>query len=309
MIDWGNRYCIRPAGLGIIITQLSFLLALRRPVVAVVADANHMLYDLKRIFQIPDGQLTIELGTAGWPDLETDELCTYAPYFHPDRIQLQGQVYSTQPRPRPCIALAMHHGSGLGADQQLRRMPYNKFASADQYNRAFQLLTDSGYDVITMNQVSMSIEQKIWLLNELCDAVVGYEGGLQHLAHVLKIPCIVFPWQYNDSGHAPEYPGMWYETHRFHADTRSWFLRTVDEFLAWTPTQLRDRIRSLSLEQGNNVLFEPGTRIDPDTWHIHSRDGRDLTPRIMWCHERGAYTTAFIKQHLTPSGRRQYPIK
>ena len=36
-----NRYNIRPYGLGIIITQLSFLLATARPAVAVVRSEEH----------------------------------------------------------------------------------------------------------------------------------------------------------------------------------------------------------------------------------------------------------------------------
>ena len=86
-----SAYRIRPQGLGIIITQLSFHLALQRSVTAVVENADNLAYDFKRIFQIPDSQLTIQSGTHGFADLETDELCTYAPYFHSDHIDLFGR--------------------------------------------------------------------------------------------------------------------------------------------------------------------------------------------------------------------------
>jgi len=301
-----HRYNIRPQGLGIIITQLSFVLAAQRSAVAVVPNPDNMVYDLKRIFAIPDSRLIVELGTDGLPDLETDELCTYAPYFHSDTVNLFGHQYSTARKKKPCVALAMHHGTGLGDSKS---MPYNKFATADEYNQAFQKLTDSGYDVITMNQRGMTLEQKVYVLNELCDFVVGYEGGLHHLAHVLQIPCVVFPWQYNDAGGDPVYPGMYYETHRFQPDRGTWFLKTVDEFLAWTPAELTTMIDRLHDQQGNNILFDPDTAIDPNTLTITAGNGRDLTPRIMWCETRGKYTTAFVKEHLPLENMVKYPVK
>jgi hypothetical protein len=301
-----HRYNIRPQGLGIIITQLSFVLATQRSAVAVVPNPDNVVYDLKRIFAIPDSRLVIEMGVDGLPDLETDELCTYAPYFYSDTVNLFGQQYSTARKKKPCVALAMHHGLGLGNSKS---MPYNKFATANDYNQTFQKLTEFGYDVITMNQRDMSLEQKIYVLNELCDFVIGYEGGLHHLAHVLKIPCVVFPWQYNDAGDDPVYPGMYYETHRFQPDRRTWFLKTVNEFLAWSPAELAKMIDGLHNQLGNNILFDADTTVDPDTLTITAGNGMDLTPRIMWCETRGKYTTAFVKEHLAMENMVKYPVK
>ena len=304
-----HRYNIRPHGLGIIITQLCFLLATKKPTVAVVENSDNLIYDLKRILKIPDDQLQIEIGNDGFPDLETDELCTYAPYYQPPVINLFGQDFGTARKKKPCVALAMHHGTGLGEDLPQKIMPYNKFATAEQYDQTFRLLTNAGYDVITMNQRGLTLEQKIYMLNETCDAVVGYEGGLQHLAHLLQIPCIVFPWQYNDMGGAPEFPGMYYETHRFHADRKTWFLNTVEEFLSWNAGCLNAMINTLYNDGGNNVLFNPGTQFNPDTLEIYSAKGMHLTPRIVWCKNRGKYTTEFIKAHLPVENMVKYGTK
>jgi len=301
-----HAYQIRSQGLGIIITQLSFLLATGRPVTAVVTNTDNLVYDFKRIFQIPDSQLMIETGTHGWPDLETDELCTYAPYLHADHISLFGNQYSTSRKSKPCVAFAMHHGHGLQLDGA---MPYNKFATADEYNLIFQHATDLGYDVVTMNQPGQTLEQKIYLLNELCDFVIGYEGGLGHLAHVLQIPYFCLPWRLNDMGHPGIQPGLWYESHRFHPDRRTWFLHNVEEFVGWDRQQLQQMVEQLYTDQGNNILFQYGTAMDPDTLKIASADGRDLTPRIMWCETRGSYTTAFVKEHLPIAHMQKYPLK
>lgn len=304
-----NAYNIRPHGLGIIITQLSFLLAMKRPVQAVVSNNDNLIYDFKRIFQIPDTVLTIEVGTHGWKDLETDELCTYAPHFGSERVQLFGQEYSTARKKKPCVALAMHHNGGLTDPDQRHGMPYNKFATSHEYNMIFQRLTEQGYDVITMNQTGMSLEQKVFLLNELCDFVIGYEGGLGHLAHVLGIPYFCLPWQLDDMGNPGVQPGLWYEAQRFHPDRRTWFLKDVEEFPSWDKVQLSQMIDSLYADQGNNILFEPGTTMDPNTLAIHGPNGLDLTPRIMWCETRGKYTTAFVKEHLPIENMVKYPLK
>jgi hypothetical protein len=304
-----ENYNIRPNGLGIIITQLCFLLAMGRPVRAVVSNQNNVIYDLKRIFNISDDVLTIETGTHGHPDLETDELCTYAPYFQTPTINLFGRQFVTDKRNKPCVALAMHHNGDLTDPTGQYGMPYNKFATAEEYNKIFQKLTADGYDVVTMNQTSMTLEQKIYVLNEMCDFVIGYEGGLGHLAHVLQIPYICLPWKLNDMGHTGEQPGLWYEAHRFHPDRRTWFLRSVDEFLSWTRQDLKNMIDKLHNQQGNNVLFIPETTIDPKTLKIKSANGMDLTPRIMWCQTRGQYTSKFIKEHLPLANMVKYPQK
>jgi len=304
-----NAYNIRPHGLGIIITQLSFLLAMKRPVQAVVSNNDNLIYDFKRIFQIPDTVLTIEVGTHGWKDLETDELCTYAPYFGFERVQLFGQEYSTVRKKKPCVALAMHHNGGLIDPDQRHGMPYNKFATCHEYNMIFQRLTEQGYDVITMNQTGISLEQKVFLLNELCDFVIGYEGGLGHLAHVLQIPYVCLPWQLDDMGNPGVQPGLWYESHRFHPDRRTWFLKDVEEFVGWDRQQLQHMIDQLYDQGGNNILFDPDTVMDPATLKIRAGTGQDLTPRIMWCATRGAYTTAFVKEHLPVEHMQKYPVK
>ena len=303
------RCNIRPAGLGIIIIQLSFLLAMRRPATAVVSNADNLVYDFKRIFQIPDSVLTIEQGTDGYPDLESDELCTYAPYFSSDVIRLFGQEFSTARKKKPCVALAMHHGSGLGEGMPLKGMPFNKFATATEYNLIFDQLTGAGYDVVTMNRSDVNIEQKIYMINELCDFVVAYEGGIAQLAHVLKVPAIVLPWKYNDMGHEPSYPGIWYEPHRYHVDRRTHFLNSIDELLSLSCQDLLALVDRLYNNGGNNILFDPGVTLNPDTLEIYTAQNLNLTPRICWCETRGEYTTNFIKTYLPIENMVKYPLK
>jgi hypothetical protein len=282
---------------------------MKRPVTAVVSNSDNLVYDFKRIFKIPDSQLVIEPGTDGHPDLESDELCTYAPYFSSDTIRLFGQDFSTARKKKPCVALAMHHGNGLGENMALKGMPYNKFATAEEYHQIFAMLSNAGYDVLTMNRSDVNLEQKIYLINELCDFVVGYEGGIIQLAHVLKVPAMVLPWKYNDMGHEPTYPGIWYEPHRYHVDRRTHFFNNVSDLLSLSKDQLLELVEVLYNNGGNNILFDPGVTLNPDTLEIYNKNHLNLTPRICWCETRGEYTTNFIKTYLPIENMVKYPLK
>ena len=301
----------RPAGLGVIITQLSFLLCTQRSIELWVPNSDNLAVAIKRIWRIADDQLTIKIGTNpnAIPNLESDELCTYAPYLSSNIIELYGKEFHVGKRNKPCVALCMHHGTGLGENINPKYMPYNKYASREEYQQIFQRLCDLGYDVIVINRSDITIEQKAYLLNELCEFVIGYEGGLHHLAHCLKIPCIVLPWKYNDTGGDPVYPGMYYETHRFHADRKTYFLNTINDFLEMSDSEIKDLIDQLHLGKGNNILFSPQVTFDPETLRIRCRNPyMDLTPRLCWCESRGEKTVKFIKENLLLENMIKYPV-
>lgn len=306
MIRWQGR----PEGMGVIITQLSFYLACG-PAEVVVPNANNLLFDIKRIWQIPDHELKIIVGEniGGIENLQSDELCTYVPYLYKPTVKVWDREFPVGRRNKPCVALCMHHGNGLGEDLAVRSMPYNKYATAAEYQQIFDKLCGMGYDVITLNRSDINIEQKVFLLNELCEFVIGYEGGLQQLAHCLKIPCVVLPWRYNDMGGDPVYPGMYYETHRFHPDRKTYFLKHTQDFLEMSKDQVRQLITDLHNDLGNNILFSPEVFLDPTTLGIqHRGHGMDLTPRLCWCETFGERTVQIIREHLPVENMRRYPI-
>ena len=273
----------REAGLGVIITQLSFLLACDRPVELWVPNENNLAIEIKRIWQISDDRLHIRTGynPQAISNIESDELCVYVDYFHSEILYLD-KITPINTSRKKCAAVCMHHGKGLREDISTRSMPYNKFATARQYEILFTLLDRSGYDIITMNSSSMDLKTKTRLLNEMCDCVIGYEGGLHHLAHVLRIPSIILPWKFCDNGDPPIPPGIYYEPQRYHPDRRTWFvMQDADhDILTWTPRQFRDKIDELYAGQGNNILFDPLTTFDPNTLRIRHPLRRDLTPRL-----------------------------
>lgn len=297
-----------PAGLGSILVHMSFFMAVRSPVEIFVDDHSNIAFDVKRIWQITDEKLIVTVGKdpGAIPWIPTDELCTYVPYLSSETILLYGREFEVGKTHKPCVALSMHHGGGLGEHLVVKSMPYNKYSTMAEYQEIFQKLCRMGYDVMTINSHDIDVEQKALLLNEFCEFVIGYEGGLHHLAHCLKIPCVVLPWKYNDMGGEPSYPGIYYETHRFHADRKTYFLDSVEEFLDMSEKQIAQLVEDLHDDRGNNILFSPGVTFDPETLKITTPD-RDLTPRICWCETYGEQTVRILKEYLPLENMVRYP--
>lgn len=268
------------AGMGIILIKFCFVMAASRPVEVFVKDPNHLIYDIKRIWQVGDDRLTVTNDPTGAvPDIESDELAVYSGYHYANQIKLFGSERSTLRKTKHCVALTMHHGGGLGEDLDIKPMPYNKYGTMDEYAEIWKALTRAGYDVIVINSREISIEHKAWLLNEFCDCVIGYEGGLGHLAHMLRVPSMILPWKYCDDGGPPIPPGNYYEPHRFHPDRRTYFLQSAQELINWSPGELKKKINDLYEDKGNNILYSKDTTFDPHTLELRN-GAMDLTPRI-----------------------------
>jgi hypothetical protein len=300
-------YHMRPDGLGIIIIELSVLLDTGRAIQAVVPTANHLLYDLKRIFKITDDRLIISHDPDSVNDpASCDRMKDYSPYFTADSVNLFGQDYQVGQRNKPCVGLAMHHAGGtignnngdpLGELRDVKDFPYNKFATYDTYSRIIKLVTDMGYDIITLNSHNVSLEHKAQLLNNLCDVVIGYEGGVMQLAHTLKVPAIVLPWAAWIDGHTSWKDGSpWdpdrIEAHTYHLDRRTYFPNSQEEICSWGPEQLKSIIDALYREQGNNIMFTDRVRTDLENLRFYL----DETPEFLG--ELPDMTKSFIRAHI-----------
>jgi len=258
------EYKLTHAGLGTVIGTLSMLLSAGHPV-KLYANQNQLVHGLKSFLNIPDAQLIISTDDSCAEDISgklSDQGKYFSPYFNVDSVQVFGHTLPTQKSSKPCIGLAMYAGSIPKANTN-NEHPYNRYYSQEVYSSIFRLITDSGYDVVTLNSGSVDLEHKIFLLNELCECVIGYEGGMCHLAHVLKIPTIILPY-HHDGGNGKralrdehglvDIP-LLYATHKLHIDRRTYFLNSQDEIINWTPDQLKQKINNLHNKQGNNVLF------------------------------------------------------
>ena len=125
----------------------------------------------------------------------------------------------------------------------------------EQYQHLFRSLKRSGYDVITFDNAHTTIEQKLFMLNEFCDCVITYEGGLALMAHVLKIPSIILPWHHSPEG--TELKGDWCSLYyqSIHLSKNTWFVESVSELLSWSPEKLKEVIDLCHDGKGNNLFF------------------------------------------------------
>lgn len=288
------EYSIREGGFGILIMELSMLMHTGKPLICYVPTANHPLYSLKRIYKIPDSRLTIVQEDRGWHPASNDMIKAFSPYIMPDTVTLFGQDYVTGRRGKTCIGLAMH-AYGLGEEKTVKHSPYHKFATREIYNQIIKLADLAGYDILTINQPAMSVEHKAFLLNEYCDCLVAYEGGVAHLAHTLQVPTIILPWRCHGDGNpitSPEDNINWV-SHSYHMDRRTWFPSTQEEITGWTTDQLRDCIESLYLGQGNNQYYHPAVQVDTENLRFGGHIIRDpFSTGDLY------KTRDFIKQHI-----------
>ena len=288
------EYSFRAGGFGILIMELSMLMHTGKQLICYVPAINHPLYSLKKIYKILDDRLTIIHEDRGWHPASNDMIKAFSPYVMPNTVNLFGQDYTTGRKGKTCIGLAMH-AYGMGDDKPVKYSPYHKFATREIYNQIIKLADIAGYDVLTINQPEMSVEHKSFLLNEYCDCLIGYEGGTAHLAHTLKVPTIILPWQYHGDGS----PILDLDdeinivAHSYHMDRRTWFLKQQDEITQWSPDNLRACIDDLYQGLGNNIYYRSGVHVDQENLLFYGQvindpfDTGDLYK-----------TRNFIKEHI-----------
>ena len=261
-------YMVPPGGLGDTIGMLSVFLASKKPVVLTETDPD-TCNQLKKIFQISDQRLTVKKVSQipnpdRWMSLKSK---LFVPYFNCETIQVfdkQFKIDRSARKKRPCIALAaysdQHMADQLDSHHRVD-FPFNRVYSRSDWTKIYEFCMQMNYDVIYVNSPEITLEQKIYLLNELCDAVICAEGGVAHLAHLLRIPCFILPWHHWIDG-SLESPYLVYAAHNLHIDPRTWFLKDVEELTSWTRSKFDDKIDALFHEQGNNAYLDGTLKID-----------------------------------------------
>lgn len=251
------EYQLSRTGLGTTIGLLSLLRQAHQPVTVQATSSYTLLHDIKRVFNLD--WLTVVTNDALTDDLVGrnqvgDSGKFYSPYLPVDSITVNGQLAHVGKRNKPCIGLATWD---LSSEWASDNFPYNRLYSREIWADIFQLCLHAGYDVITLNSIDIDFENKAELVNNLCDCIIGYEGGVAHLGHVLKVPTIILPWRTwcNDQDRNNPPGNLKLIPHTLHIDKRTYFLDSVDELLAWTPCELKGKIQQLYNDQGNNIFF------------------------------------------------------
>jgi hypothetical protein len=248
----------------------------------------------KSIFQISDEQLIIEC-TQGTPEY-TNYLRgfkLFSRYLQPENVTVFNNKYPVGRPNKPCIAICMTNGGQIKNQNLFNKInnstdyPYNKYHSLDTYQHIFKLVTLAGYDAIVVDSQNISLEEKIYILNNLCDAAIVYEGGIAHLCHVLKIPVIILPD--NTINHNPQVT---------HLDKKTYFLESVQELVDWSPNNLISKIKDLHNDQGNNKMFNTTINIDWGNYQILKNGIPDLIGEYGGLDNRSWFKWDFTKKYL-----------
>lgn len=268
------EYKIKTRGLGSNLCFLSLLLDTKKPVTLHVDKiySYDLFSQIKEIFRIPDEQLLILPADVQDDEDEmnfvTDSCKMFSPYIDIDCVKIFNHVYSLDREPnKPCIGVSCYnHAFGHFSNNEYKHNP-KKFPRNRQYTiqenvKIFELIKKAGYDIISLDSQYMSLENKIFAINRLCDCVIGYEGGMMHLAHILKVPTIILPWRFLSGGSTAQKIHLDLLCQILHLDQRSFFLNSIDELLSWNSKHLRRKIDNLyDMKSGNNIYFKNSTKI------------------------------------------------
>jgi hypothetical protein len=224
-----------------------------------VDHSDHVLFDLKKIFGIPDSKLTISKVENFNNDTvidTSDNGKILSHYVKPNFLHIKNKQYKINNinwNKKKCIALACYH-TNLHLetfDYRNSNWPHYRYWPIEIYKEIFALIAQAGYQVVTLDDISISLEDKIYWLNENCALVIGYEGGMCHLAHTLSIPTIVLPWSGRESD-----PKSFVEQHSCHIDVRTYILHDIQEILNWSSDELKQKIKLLRRHEGNNLFLK-----------------------------------------------------
>jgi len=205
----------------------------------------------------------------------------FSRYDQFDHVRLFGQSFPVGRSGKKCAGIFINNGNDVKNAKFFERLdsihrdeyPYYKFHGSRVYSHIIDLVQSAGYDPLIIDNKDISTEHKVFMLNELCDFVVGYEGGMCHVAHALKIPTVMLPLRVAS--------GPYYHTDFLHLDRRTYFIRDVKELLAWSPEELLAVVDRLRNEGGNNQWL---TTTDPTAFvnHFRAGSGPEFNSRLDW---------------------------
>jgi len=274
MITINIRYF---TALGDRISMLSFLLSLNDTVTVTVFNNKYATdwINIVRLFKLED---RITINNAPWnlhtiEDIRQNDINAFkffSRYINRDKISIFGQDKCINVKNKPCIGLAISGGAPKSKQffDNIELMiatkdnwqQYHRYHTLATNESIFKLITLAGYDVIVLDALDTSLDHKALMIADLCDCVIGYEGGMMHLAHALKVPSIILPRRYDTIDIMPDI---------IHLDKMTYFIRDENEILQWTIDDLKCKIRDLKQEKGNNFFFNNNLKLDQESLNIY----------------------------------------
>jgi len=240
-------------GLGDNLCLISLMASVPDPINLHVTN-EHNTYDrlcqMKRIFMIPDDNLIItqsdtngNFKNPGWP------LKMFNEYYKPKQINVNGSIIDLDnSKQKYCVAIAGFYDK-IPEDSN-NEWPWCKQRPTEYWGKLFNHIKDYHYDVITVDKHMFDLEDKIEAMTKYCKAIISYEGGMAHLAHMLGIPCFMVDWTY---------PTASTNLDRFHCEfvhrTKNlYLLRDDEEIFTWDREHFDTKVFHLQNGKTNNRL-------------------------------------------------------
>ena len=207
----------------------------------------------KNLFNISDDVLKINhtsiLENEIYP---SDVFKVFSPYYKVDSSKKEKQY----------IGLVCYDDTSYRFDNPSLKYPECKFYSIDEYADLYKHLKRLGYELITLDSRRISLKDKFDLISNFCTCVIGYEGGIAHLCHMLDVPYIMFPWRKK------------FDSKLLHLDEKTYFLKSLSQILSWNRENLNKCIEDLHNGKSNNELIG-NKQLICDRLELHPRSDKE----------------------------------
>jgi hypothetical protein len=101
------------------------------------------------------------------------------------------------------------------------------------------------------------------------------------------------PWHHHEDGAIPHPDGsIFYAPHKMHLDRRTYFVKSEEEILSWTPEILKNKINALYSDQGNNVFINTKLYVNTSTLRVGTGSIANEAQLTEW-------ETNFIKTYIS----------
>jgi hypothetical protein len=266
-------------GLGDHICLISLLCDLNTPVELLIDnrwDTHKKLSHYQKVLNIPEEQVKFTLidsnGTFnnyGWP------LKTFSPYYSANKVSVLGQTLSTtEQTEKTFIGMAAYNGTGMWMDSDRNSINFDFYKTRNNGNEnifpdcryqpiefwcdAYKFIQTRNFDIIDLDGMGLSFEEKVYFMVKHCKAIIAYEGGIAHLAHMLNIPCFILDWNLP----TPSTVFGEYHVELVHQSPGAYVIKSKEDFLNWSHEQFDQTIVSLKNGYSNNRIVNKELVLD-----------------------------------------------
>jgi hypothetical protein len=210
-------------------------------------DTFNRLSNYVRMLRVPKDKLEIRpcsvTGTfdnTGWP------LKVFTDYYKTDIVHVNNQLIKIDKSVnKKYIALVTaFENDPTGRNE----WPWSRNRPIEYWAKIFAWIRSIGYEVITFDDPYIDLEKKLEIMAKDCQAIITYEGGMAHLAHMIDMPCFIVDWKHQ----SPSTNLNVFHVDFVHRSNSVYILRNDIEILNWDRLAFDLTVTKLKEGKGNN---------------------------------------------------------